>query len=189
MARLFVPPRVAEQLRNETLQFAAVIEQACHQDYVCKAWTKELQRLDPLLSMVRAPDRQIVGTPLVPGAYHVKRDNPGAPPSLIPVLAEDGSPMHPPGRLLEQLKGMDSWNTDVASMQRRIRAAEEDRAEREKLARREERQAAILDQYKAVTNASVSMNPDVPWVQNVSPAARRERAAKQAERAKKKDAA
>ena len=145
-------------------------------------WTRELARLDPLLSMVKAPDCQVIGTPLVPGAYHVVRDNPGAPPSLIPIRDEEGRPIHPPGRLLDQLKAMDSWNTNVRAMQQRIRDAEEERQQRDRERRREERQEHILDHYKSVTETSISMNTDSPWTQNASPAARRDAAARKAKK-------
>ena len=184
MAHLLVPPSVARELAEETRQFAGVIDPACHQDRTCLEWTRELVRLDPHLSMVKAPDCQVVGTPLVPGAYHVKRDNPGAPPSLIPIRDEEGRPIHPPGRLLDQLKAMDAWNTNVREMQDRIRRVEEERQQRARENLRAERQENILDQYKSVTETSISMNTDTPWTQNASPAARRDAAVRKARKDK-----
>lgn len=167
MSRLFVPPHVADELRAESQQFASVVDNACFQDRTCIEWTRELNRLDPLLDMIKAPDQQVLGTPLVPGAYHVRRANPGAPPSLIPVVDEHGvARPHPPGYLLEQLKGMDTWNVNAASMRKRIADEQEAAAQRDEQRRTEARQAQMVKDYKSVTNASVSMNRETAWGQN-----------------------
>lgn len=168
MSRLFLPPRVARELIEETRRFAADVTSACHKDRICLEWDRELKRLDPLLEMVRAPEQQIIGTPLVPGHYHLIRRNQGAPVSVTPVSGPGGEFVEPPGRLLEQIKSTDLWDVNVTRMRERIRDAEESRRERQKEANRTDRQERIVDHFKAVTQASVSMNRDAPWHQNMA---------------------
>lgn len=167
MPRLFVPPKVARELAEETRRFNAAIDTVCSTDRICDEWTRELRRLDPLLRMVRAPEQPVLGLPLHAGCYHVVRDNPGAPTSVVtPVLNEHGGFMEPPGRLLDQLKGMDLQDTRVERMRERIARTEAERAQRAKELAREERQEELRDRVNAAMRTSVSMNPDAPWTQN-----------------------
>lgn len=172
MSRLFVPPKVKQELRENTRQFAAAIKAATFEDAVCYRWNKELARVDPLLRMVknRSDDRWVVGTPLVPGAYHLLGlPRHGGPMTVIPIVDPEGIALpEPPGRLLEDLKAMDLQNTQVTDMRRRIKEEEARREERRAALVREQRQDQILEDFKNVTNASVSMNRDTPWSQNAS---------------------
>jgi hypothetical protein len=167
MGRLFLPPRVARELLEERRQFAGAIDRETYKDEVCHRWDKELSRLDPLLEMVRARDCFVVGTPLLPGHYHVIRRNEGAPPSVIPIRGPEGF-IYPPGRLLEQLKTMDLQDARVERMRERVQRSLEERAERDRERVREERQREILERWWATSRTQVSMNPDVPWHQNAA---------------------
>jgi len=168
MSLLWTPKGVAREHLDNTAQFAAAIRNATHEDHVCRRWNRELERLDPLLRMVRA-DHFVIGTPLVAGAYHLLRANPGAPMSVTPIVDSNGKPLpEPPGRLLEQLQGMDLQNESVSRMRERIREEERRREERRRDLVREQRQDTILENWKAVSQASVSMNRDTPWHQNAA---------------------
>src|SRR4051812_33046097 len=106
MGRLWTSPKVKPEHLDNTARFAQAIRNATHENHVCRKWNRELERLDPLLRMVRA-DHYVIGTPLVAGAYHLLRANPTAPLSVIPIVDPEGRPLpEPPGRLLEQLQGM-----------------------------------------------------------------------------------
>ncbi len=166
MGRLFLPPRVARELLDERQQFTAAIDREVFKDEVCHRWDRELSKLDPLLEMVRARDVFVVGTPLVPGHYHVLRRNPGAAPSVIPVRGPEGEFVYPPGRLLEQLKSMDLQDTRVERMRARLQRSADEREEREKQRAREERREELRDRIKAARETSVLVSPDVPWTQN-----------------------
>src|SRR5258706_6870468 len=115
---LFVPPSVARELLDERQQFSAAVERGTYSDPICEQWDRELKRLDPLLRMRRAYDAYVIGTPLLPGHYHLIRDNPGAPPSVTPVRGPGGEFVYPPGNLLDRLKTMDLWDARVAAMRR-----------------------------------------------------------------------
>jgi hypothetical protein len=168
MARLFLPPNVARELLDERRQFTAAIDRETYKDEVCHEWDRELSRLDPLLEMVRANECFVIGTPLVPGHYHVVRRNPGAPPSVFPVRGPDGEFTHPSGGLLEKLKTMDLQDTRVERMRERMQKSLDERQEREKQQAREERQEEALERWLAVSRAQVSMNADAPWSQNAA---------------------
>ena len=168
MSRIFLPPKVARELLEERQQFASDIDKVCHSDKTCETWTRELKRLDPLLRMVRAPEHNVLGLPLHAGCYHLIRDNVGAPPSVTPVLGPDGGFTEPPGKLLDELKGMDLWDTRVERMRERIQRAEAEREERQKLARRQEKVEEITERWDAATRTQISMNRDTPWSQNAA---------------------
>lgn len=162
----WVPPKVAHELREETRAYQASLDLVCTTDRTCDEWDRELRRLDPYLKMRKAPDRPVLGMPLHAGCYHLIRDNPGAPPSVTPILSDEGGFRMPPGSLLEKLKSLDLQDGRVVQERRLFVEMEAKRQEKEKLDRREERQAHALDRWRAVSQASVSMNRDTPWAQN-----------------------
>lgn len=171
MSRIFLPPKVAREHRENSREFAAAIKAATFEDPVCHRWNRELARVDPLLRMVknRSDDAWVVGTPLVPGAYHLLRVNEGAPMSVTPVVDPSGRPLpEPPGRLLEDLKAMDLQNVQVTELRRKVREESDRREERRKELVREQRRDTIAEHWKAVSETSVSMNRDTPWSQNAA---------------------
>jgi hypothetical protein len=167
MPQLFVPPTVARELLDERRQFTAAVIKACKKDDVCRRWDKELQRLDPLLEMIVA-DVQVVGTPLLAGYYHLVRMNETTMPTVTPVTGPNGERIEPPGRLLEQLKATDLWNPQVTRLRERAVKAEQERNARLQEQARTDRQADMLEQWRAVSETSISMNRSAPWSQNVS---------------------
>lgn len=168
MTRLWLPPKVSRELAEQSQEYNASLNLVCQTDEVCDEWNRELKRLDPYLRMVKAPERPVLGLPLHPAAYHILRDNPTAPTSVIPIVNGDGSPRLPPGRLLEELKGMDLQDVRVERMRERIQRESERAEERRKERVREERQEDTLERWRAVSRTQVSMNPDAPWTQNAA---------------------
>lgn len=166
MSRLFLPPTVARELLDERARYEADVTRACHSDHVCEQWNRELARLDPLLRMMRAPETEVVGTPLVPGHYHLIRINEGAPASVTPIRGPDGEFIYPPGRLLEQIKSMDLQDTRVERMRERTQRVLDERLERDKERLREERQREVLEKWWAASRTQVTTNTTVPWTQN-----------------------
>lgn len=168
MGRLFLPPNVARELLDERRQFAAAIDRESYKDEVCHQWDKELSRLDPLLEMVRAREVFVIGTPLTPGYYHVVRRNENAAPSVFPVRGPDGEFIHPPGRLLEQLKTMDLQDTRVERMRARLQRAADEQEERRLERARQERREELRDRVSALRDVRVSFNDGERWTQNVA---------------------
>ena len=174
MARLFVPPRVARELLEERQQFQAAVFRETYKDDICRRWDRELVKLDPLLEMVRARECFVIGTPLVPGHYHVVRRSPGAAPSVIPVRGAEGEFIYPPGRLLEQIKSMDLQDTRVERMRARMQRAVNEREARDQQRIRDERRESLRDRVKAIRDVRVSFSDEHAWTQNASPTARRD---------------
>lgn len=168
MSRLWLPPKVEQEHRDNTARFAQAIRNATHEDAVCRKWNREFARLDPLLRMVKS-DHGVVGTPLVAGAYHWLRANPGAPMTVTPIVDGHGRPLpEPPGRLLEELKRVDLQNDSAARWRQRIVEEERRREDRRRELIREQRQDEILERWKAVSETRVSMSDAEPWSQNVA---------------------
>lgn len=115
---------------------------------------RELKGIDPRLSLVKAsqnPDQSA----LVPGAWHIRRDNEMTMPTYIPILTDDGLPREPVNNDLEELK--------KADMQR-AGAFEEFKAKQDKKQRdfllgnqqaKEQRMDEIVQRIKHHENASV----------------------------------
>lgn len=166
MPHLFVPPRVKQELLEERRQFEQCILNACTTDPVCEQWNKELQRLDPRLRLVKAPEYLVIGMPLEPGYYHLVRDNETTFPTVTPVRGEHGEYREPDSRLLEQLKGMDLWNANVIAAHKLQQETERRQAEQDKHRTRDARQGDILERWHAVSRTQVSMNRETAWSQN-----------------------
>lgn len=165
---LFVPPTVARELLDERAQFTAAVMRGTYQDDLCKQWDRELKRLDPLLTMRRAYEAYVIGTPLLPGHYHLIRENPGAPPSVTPVRGPDGGFAYPPGNLLESLKRCDLQDVRVMAERKREMDRAEYALQRQKEHDREVRQDETMERWRAVSRTQISMNPDMPWAQNAA---------------------
>lgn len=169
---LFVPPSVARELLDERAQFIQALLNACHQDQVCVEWDLELQRLDPRLKMLKAPEHLVIGMPLEPGFYHLVRWNENAPPSVTPVRGEHGEFRVPDSGLLEKLRGLDLQNARVVAQHKLDQARAQASHLRGKLNRRQARQEDTLERWRAVSRTQVSMNTDTPWAQNAAGATR-----------------
>lgn len=163
---LWVPPTVSRDLQAQTDAYRMELAEATLSDRVCAEFTAELRRIDPYLELIRAsPNATALG--LVPGAFHVMRNNPGAPPSLMPILDEHGNPRIPDSGVFEELRRNDMWSERSMKEQRRVAAA----AERAKKAREqrehEDRVEEMVERIKAGRDVRVSMSDAAPWTQNV----------------------
>lgn len=137
-------------------------------DRVCKRWSRELKRLDPLLRLGRAkPMAYEPGWTIIPGFYHWVRDNETAAPTVTPITGPNDSFAEPDSRILEDLRRCDLQNPAVFGLLLEQRKAQEAERERRVEAHREERQEEILDRYLAGTATRVSMNDASPWKQSV----------------------
>jgi hypothetical protein len=170
MTELYLPPSALRDLRLEreaqTLEFVETARQSA----VCREFDPLLQRIDPLLSMVfcREPaPHAVVAAGARPGRYNVLRESHnGGPRSFMPIVGPNGEFVEPTSRVFETLKSMDSWNPAVQRERReREESIEKARAKREADELREANED-VLERYKAVSRAQVSMNTSVPWAQN-----------------------
>jgi hypothetical protein len=160
----WVPPKVAAELVEERRQFQADVEQQVDRARI-ERWERELKRVDERLKLVLAKP-QAWGTPLRPGYWHIIRDNPGAPPSIMPIQTPDGGYMEPGAHMFDMLARSDLWDPRIMQHVRAARRRSEEAAERERAAQRQERQEHLRERVKAATRTQVSMNRDTPWAQN-----------------------
>lgn len=127
-------------------------------------WTRELQKIDPRLMMIKAKDSTTVPG-MKPGFFHVLRVNEGAPPSLIPLETPDGEFKEPDSSVFDLLRRNDLWNREAVHDRKRMTReavdAERRRREREQNARAEE----LRERVKAMMSTSVSMTNARPWAQ------------------------
>lgn len=90
-------------------QDVAKEQQVDGQLQLARYWSKVVKTLDPELSLVLAGDR--AQPPLVPGRWHVRRRNQGAPDSYMPVTGPEGEYREPDEQMLVELRRRDSWRT------------------------------------------------------------------------------
>lgn len=176
---MWVPPKVSRELERERDEFNTQMGEMARQWQALstmREFNHELKRIDDLLELVFVPEgADVSGSPCRAGYWHVLRRNAGAPWSVIVVEDGQGQPVEPSSRLFEVLRRGDMWNhrsqREKARMERRAQEAEERRKVRE----REDRAREITERVQAATRTQVSMNTSMPWTQNNSAAARRDR--------------
>ena len=130
-------------------------------------FTDLLKQKDPYLEMVFFPPTARAPG-VVPGRFHIMRHNPGAPPSLFPVLAEDGGSRMPTSRHVEQLDEMDLQNPRVRHAREKAERELELAEQRQKQREDEQRWEELCDRYNANFRTSISMNRSTPWSQNAA---------------------
>lgn len=101
---LFVPESVEAQQINAEIeqQIDAQIEEATH-------WNRELQRIDPGLSLIWSPP-QVEDTELKPGRFMIRKKVPGSVDAFIPLEGPEGQYREPGVWMLEMLAANDMWN-------------------------------------------------------------------------------
>lgn len=178
MSRLFIPPRVAHELEQETQRrqtsALGVLERAA----VCKEFDPDLQRIDPDLSMVFCPEitpqDRAKGGPILdavaagarPGRYNVMRQAPGAPWTFKPITGPNGEFVEPTSRVFEMLKEQDWWDPAVRHVREQREQRLEDARRRREENERRERDEVAWEHWQAVSRTQVSMNRSTPWSQN-----------------------
>lgn len=166
MSRLWTPPSVSKELRDNTNHAKAELMQMVYLKGVMDDFNKELKEIDPYLELALAGEKILAGNPLRPGYWHIIRHNPGAPPTVMTIEGPNGEYMEPNSEVFRMLKeDNDMWNP--ASMHRRRKREEElERVkERRKERERQDRQNEIQERWNAATRTQVSMLPN--WSQNV----------------------
>lgn len=171
MPHLFVPPAVARGLREETARRTTEAMKAVRGEHIA-GWVddfnRELRAIDPALKLVWAPDPlpvDAVGSGARPGRWHVMRHNPGTVPSFL-CIEDNGEYVDPDSRVFDRLRRMDWWNAEVNRDRRRVQADLErarGKREAEELKQMDEQ---VIERYKALNTASVSMNRSTAWTQN-----------------------
>lgn len=163
---VWLPPRISRELAAVTQAHRAEVVQAARRDALCDYWDRELQKIDPALTIFQAKEDATVPG-LKPGYWHICRDNPGAPPSLLPLVGDDGEFVEPTSKMLEVLRAGDLQNRRAMEDRARRDEEAERRRERERQDAHEERVSEMLDRLASATQTRVSMTDAAPWSQNV----------------------
>jgi hypothetical protein len=181
MTNYWLPPKVSRELREKSrslredmLRSAIVEEKQQRAIPILREFNDKLRRIDPRLQMILAHERVTPGLPMRGGYYHVIRDNPGAPPTIMIVEGENGEFVEPTSRVFERLAAGDLHEPRTMRHWKRIEREAADAARRERAREREERQEHLRDFVNANWRTSVSMNGSRPWTQNMQGAARRD---------------
>jgi hypothetical protein len=193
-SRLWVPPAVSRELREESLRREAQTMQALADDHRYE-WKRrfdaQLGRVVDGMRLALCPDPaplDAVAQGARPGCWHVAwpayKGGPVVNLSPLAVdtatglaaLGGDGAPVEPGSWVFDELARQDLWNEQsVRERNRRVREATE-----AKRRRREQEiaefDAETLEHYKAVSRAQISMNRgvsgDKPFAQNMAGARR-----------------
>lgn len=187
MSQLWVPdhikprrdPKVSKQHAEGTRAWEQQVLSCMHmtgpvQDH----WNPELQKIDPNMRLAQAYDRaECVG--VMPGFWHFMRlRNPARHEMLMIVPLRnpvDNGFIEPSSAMLEALRMCDLQNdraVEARIINDRRAAASAERAKENEV---EERRDEGRERYLAASRTQILTSTDVPWSQNNSPAARRDR--------------
>lgn len=172
---IWVPPRVAARLQDESRQYTAEVHQSLERDAALEHWDRMLKQIDPRLYLVKARNPVVAGTALRPGYWHILRDNgdKGAPPTVMTIEGPNGEYVEPNSAIFDLLRRNDlqrpGAKREMKEAEERARQAQERERERE----REELIAEASERWLAGNRAFVSMDRSTPWTQSAR--ARREK--------------
>lgn len=189
MSRLFIPPRVARELQEESRRRETQALQSLAADHEYR-WKKEfdaqLERIVHGMRLAFCPDPapvDAIGQGASPGRWHlVWPGYSGGPLTIQPLVINaatgeasiggDGGFVEPGSWVFDRLAATDMWNERAMRDRRRI----QEEAEQARRRRREIEAADFdrdcLEHYKAVTRTQISMNTGTPWAQNAAGARR-----------------
>lgn len=123
-------------------------------------YTKELQKIDPYLSVVMAkPNATVLG--LRPGYYHVVRQRPGSPAWIKVIDHEDGSWRDLDSSVFQLVQEADLWNDRTQREIRRNQERAEAARKRDNQRRGQDRAAEFDDRWKHATNVQISVPRDI----------------------------
>lgn len=162
MSSLWVPPKVSKKLQAERMRHEAETLQVLETKTTLDHWDRELRKIDPHLTLVRARERATVAG-LKPGYWHIMRTVPGSPPHLIPLEDELGSPRDPGGWMFDKLNEDDLWNDRTQRERRKLQEAAARARDRHKALEVEERKQEVRERLKGYRDESILFSPDVPW--------------------------
>lgn len=167
MGRVWVPPRVSRELRESTERHRAEVMEAARRDAMCDFWDRELQKIDPKLTIFQAKENaEVVG--VKPGYWHICRDCSPGPPSLLPLVGDEGEFVEPTSRVFDLLRAGDLQNERAMDARRRQDEESARRRARDKQRGHEERVEEMMDRWRSLTQTRVSMNTSTPWTQNMA---------------------
>ena len=167
MSSVWIPPSRDRNLDRRN-QFAAQLQSMVGGvKETLDHFTDLLKQKDPYLEMVFFPPTA-KAPGVVPGRFHIMRHNPGAPPSLFPLLAENGGFRMPASGDVERMDELDLQNPRVRHAREKAERELEIAEQRQKQREDEQRWEELCDRYNANFRTSISMNRSTPWSQNAA---------------------
>lgn len=168
----FRSPEVSPLLLSRTEQFRReLLEQIVSAEIdrvnsTINEFNQELRRIDEHLQLVRAREKCSPESTLKPGYWHVIRDNPGAPPSVMIIEGPNGEYVEPTSQVFERLREGDLWSAENMDRLKKLKDRAENAAYRKRMSERSDRQEELKDRWNAAQRTSVSMDRSAPWRQN-----------------------
>ena len=146
---IFLPEEIQTKL-----QIQSMIEEKnrMHERHgFLKYFNSQLKQIDPLLELVKATENANPGY-LIPGCWHIRRNNETTVPTYYPIVDEDGNYKDPDMGDLERLRQMD-MQREGAFDEMIERKKREGRARIE--AMREEFRQEFADTYRTMNTPSI----------------------------------
>lgn len=142
---LLIPGKVAADLEAERF-----IEERLE---VARYWDRELQRLDPRLSLVWV-NENATSPGLVPGRWHIRRENEQTADSFIPVVGPEDEYRDMGSDVLERLKAADRWNDAVERERKRRAERAKRRAAHDRELRAEQRRDVMAETIRVASRVA-----------------------------------
>lgn len=165
MSRLWVPPSVSREHQASTERFSAELVEATRREVMCDYWDRELQKIDPALTLIKAHDDASVPG-LRPGYWHIIREVENGPPSILPLVGDEGEYVEPTSRMLDVLRAGDLQNPRVMEDRRRHDEAKERAAVARREAEHELRVGEMMEKFDHLENVHVGMSGS--WTNSVA---------------------
>lgn len=159
MSGIILPDRVRAQI-----DFEQQLETMQERHGWLKHFDTELKAIDPLLSLVKASENS-TQSGLVPGFWHIKRDNPATIPTFIPLRNDQGGFAEPNSAHLDLLRRNDMQRKGAFEEFKRQQESINLEKEKANLARADERRVEMAERLESFDRAQVSMKDG--WVNSV----------------------
>jgi len=158
---LWVPPKVHADILDERAKHDAMQLEGMYVEAICDRYTRELQRIDPHLCLMRAKDDATVPG-LRPGYYHVVRHNPDAPVWIEVLEGPAGEFMEPDSSVFSLVEKSDMWNTRALRVRQKkeLDAARSKQRDREREA--EDRVDELAERWKQANSDQILVK-ELPW--------------------------
>lgn len=149
---IYLPPGPRAEIARDRAEIAA---QYVRIRGTLDRFNEELRRIDPHLSMVKAHDRVALGSPLKAGYYHVIRESPGHPTTVMPVEHDDGSYKEPDSSVFEMIERNDMWNDRAVRASRNRQRRLRDAADRQRQRDSEERVGNFNERWASANRTQI----------------------------------
>jgi hypothetical protein len=154
-----MPPRFREEVERDR---AAIISEVVEVEQTLREYTRELQKIDPHLRMIKAKPNADPEGPLKAGYYHVIRDAPGMPVYVTPLMWDNGEYREPGSWVYEHVQYEDLWNDRSQKAQRKRNKEFEKARQRQKDRDALARAAEYDERVKQANSTQILVKGGIP---------------------------